>query len=478
MLFVLFPEKRVVVAIVCSNQNREQMKKHSLLAAAVFTAHAALAQWQPQNAGFVNDTLGFYEMSLPNDHTVWTVCYDGKLGLSSGRLVLDFTRTVNGGQTWIPGKMGTDTSLEFSNISAISETEAWVAMHKRSGTTGGGLYHTTDGGLTWNQAGLGQIFDATSFPNVVHFRDANHGVALGDPNGGYFEVYTTDDGGANWIRVTQQHMPATLANEYGFISGYYVVGSTIWFGTTIGRIWKSENYGKDWTAHVADPGGKVVHEIAFNDDKLRGVAHLRNGAVTFLYATTDGGITWTSVGQPANWKRSRITAVPGTNALVSTSVIPFDPGSAVSYDNGATWTTIDNTLQMAVSRFYNATTGYAGSFFITGPPFNPGIYKSNITFQLPASVPAVQGSDNSLGDLVKVYPTLANDVINVSLQGAAAKTASTIQLLDMAGNVVEARRSTGAGLVQINVSKLAAGHYVLRIAAGNQVVSREITISR
>ncbi len=116
-------------------------------------------------------------------------------------------------------------------------------------------------------------------------------------------------------------MPATLPGEYGFISGFSAVGNTIWFGTTLGRIWKSTNFGKDWAAYIADPSGKFVNEIAFNDDKLHGVAHLRdNNYQTFLYSTFDGGITWTNLGQPANWKSSRITAVPGTNALVSTSV--------------------------------------------------------------------------------------------------------------------------------------------------------------
>src|SRR5688572_26521945 len=124
------------------------MKKYVLSAVAIIIMHTASAQWLAQNAGFTNDTLGFYEMSLPNEHTAWAITYDGKNGLFSNRLVLDFTRTTNGGVTWIPGKMGNDNSLAFSNISAISETEAWVAMHKRGGITGGGLYRTTDGGNT------------------------------------------------------------------------------------------------------------------------------------------------------------------------------------------------------------------------------------------------------------------------------------------------------------------------------------------
>jgi hypothetical protein len=53
--------------------------------------------------------------------------------------------------TWIPGKMGSDPTLRFSNISAIDGQEAWVAMHKRgpvpssyygSFGKGGGVFHT------------------------------------------------------------------------------------------------------------------------------------------------------------------------------------------------------------------------------------------------------------------------------------------------------------------------------------------------
>src|SRR5687768_9880382 len=128
------------------------MKKHLLAALSFLIVVSAHAQWLNQNAGFTNDTLGFYEMSLPDKNTAWAVCYDGKGGLLSTRPVLDFTRTTDGGNTWVPGKMGNDLTLRFSNISAISADEAWVAMHKigpipsnyvGSFGKGGGVFHTT-----------------------------------------------------------------------------------------------------------------------------------------------------------------------------------------------------------------------------------------------------------------------------------------------------------------------------------------------
>ncbi|RYY93131.1 MAG: hypothetical protein EOO11_20255, partial [Chitinophagaceae bacterium] len=166
------------------------MKKQVLTAMTMLLLAGAEAQWQPQNAGFTSDTLGFYEISIPNRHTAWAVCYDGKGSAAGGRFIRNFTRTTNGGATWTPGIVSNDPGLQFSNISAIDENEAWVAMNRRF-NTGGGLFHTTDGGATWEQAFPGEVFDANSFPNVVHFKDKNKGIAIGDPNGGYFEVYTT-----------------------------------------------------------------------------------------------------------------------------------------------------------------------------------------------------------------------------------------------------------------------------------------------
>lgn len=461
------------------------MKKCFLAALSSLLVAGASAQWQVQNAGFTNDTLGFYEMSLPNDHTVWAICYDGRpnTGLGNGRFILDFTRTTNGGATWTPGKMGNDYTLQFSNISAIDEDEAWVAMNKRF-TGGGGLYHTTDGGVTWVQSSPGQIFDAASFPNFVHFKDKNHGVAMGDPNGGNFEVYTTSNKGKKWKRVDGTDLPPALPGEYGWISGFAAIGNTIWFGTTAGRMYKSVNFGKSWTVTTVDPAGKFVMEIAFNDDGLHGVAHLRSNQ-TYLYATSDGGLTWTNLGQPANWKSSRITAVPGTNALVATSVNGFDRGSSVSYDNGATWTVIDNTVPKAVARFYDANTGYAGSFFLTGPPLRGGIYKSEITFQQAAArggagTTALLNTNAALNNAaaLKIYPMPARDVVHISLTDDQAETATTICVLSLEGKVLVSKVTTGEKSVQLNVDGLMPGMYMIRVTAHNQTVSQAITISR
>src|SRR3982751_2849592 len=97
------------------------MKKSLLTAVTAILFFTANAQWLNQNAALQNNALGFYEISIVNAKTAWAICYDGINGLGSNRLVLDFTRTTNGGNTWMSGKMGNDSSLQFSNISATSK---------------------------------------------------------------------------------------------------------------------------------------------------------------------------------------------------------------------------------------------------------------------------------------------------------------------------------------------------------------------
>jgi photosystem II stability/assembly factor-like uncharacterized protein len=485
----------------------KKMKKHLLAAMSFLLIVTAKAQWQVLNPGFTADSVGFYEMSLPDKNTVWAVCYDGWFGLLSGKPMLSFTRTTDGGATWTPGKVGTDRTLRFSNISAIDGQEAWVAMHKMDYSTiptlryvgfgkGGGVFHTTDGGVSWEHTDPGELFDNNSTPRFVHFKDKNHGIAVGDPNQDYWEIYLTNNKGKKWKRVSTENIPEPLANERGWISGYAVVGNTIWFGTTAGRMYKSLDFGKTWEVHTMTlMTGTEVNEIAFLDDGLTGVAHLRNNTIgrTYVFSTTDGGLTWTNYFQPANWKNSRVTAVPGTNAFVSTSTHPnpLFTGSSVSYDAGQTWTHIDQTARKAVCRFFDANTGYAGSFYVTGHPLfgTGGLFKSEIVFQLPTANRLADENNRSKPQNlqqatlvasadINVYPIPAADAVTVVLPDPLAKVKTVVNIVSVDGKLAESRTSSGSKLIRVDVSKLPAGLYMIRVTGNGQTISKQITIAR
>lgn len=475
------------------------MKKILLLLQASILFITANGQWKQQDANIINDTLGFYEMSLPNARTVWAVCYDGKFGLLGGRPVNTFVRTTNGGKLWKPGTVSIDRSLRFSNISAIDGKEAYVAVHKMDYSTapqgfigfgkGGGVYHTDDEGITWNQVNPGELFNANSTPQFVHFKDKNHGIAVGDPNQGYWEIYLTDNKGKKWKRVSSDKIPAPLPNERGWISGYAAIGNTIWFGTSAGRMYKSKNFGKTWSVHVVDSiQGAGVNEIAFLDNGLTGVAHLRNNTRTFVLSTTDGGLTWTNYFQPANWKNSRMTAVPGTNAFISTAVHgnPIFQGSAISYDAGQTWTELDNAFDKAVCRFYDCKTGYAGGFFLTGPPRRGGIFKSEIVFEtaarpgnaVVADKAKVEEEKNSFDSYAKVFPVPASNVLHVTLQDAIVNEKTVIRILSMDGKVIQTMQSQNEKMVQFKLDGMSPGTYMLQIDSKGKLSGRLFSVIR
>jgi photosystem II stability/assembly factor-like uncharacterized protein len=440
------------------------MKKIILFIAFSFCLNAK-AQWMPQDAGFTNRTLGFFEISIVNENIVWAICYDGVGGLFGPAHILDFTRTTDGGANWMPGVMGSDTSLAFSNICALSDTEAWVAMHKFDLSHGGGLFHTTDGGLTWNQSP--GAFDTSSFPNFVHFKDPLNGIAGGDATGGYFEIYTTTDGGSTWTRTPQANIPAfTTGGGYGWFDGFAVLGDTVWFGTSKGEMYKSTDYGLTWTISTVSPLGYTVYEIAFNDDGMNGLTHVRNGSATYLFATTDGGSTWTQRTPHAKWKRSKLTAVPGTDAFVSTSVLSGSTlrGSSYSTDLGITWVEIDNTAPKAACRFLNGTTGWAGGFFNDIPgvaPISGGIYKWADTVSV--------GINNNIAPIDRdglIYPNPASDKLNFELKGI-----SDFQLMiyDALGMLI--KKANHLNERSIDISELENGVYFYVFKNGGATIT-------
>ena len=128
-------------------------------------------------------------------------------------------------------------------IFALSDQMAFVPMY-RSGTWTGqpGLFKTSNGGITWTrQAGV--YTDPTSFPDIVHFFDNNNGITLGDPVGGYFEIYITSNGGTTWTRVSGEHIPNPLTSEYATVDNYAFYGNSIWVPTTKGRVLRSDDMG-------------------------------------------------------------------------------------------------------------------------------------------------------------------------------------------------------------------------------------------
>lgn len=367
----------------------------------LFISGSVFSQWATQGSGLTTANRKIVDIVTVDQNTAWAIAKDNA-GATPCR---DFTRTTDGGATWTPGIVNAaPTNYDFSNITAIDANTAWVVMYNTAGS-GGGIFKTTDGGANWTQQAAGLVFNgANSFPNMIHFWNANNGIAIGDASGGYYEIYTTNNGGTTWTRTPSVNIPAPQTNEYGITDKFSVYGNTIWFPTVFGRVFKSTNAGLNWTASaVVAPNARDIDFVNANN----GFFTDTNGA---LYKTTNGGSTWSLVTPNGSFQFGDIEHIPYTTTLVSYGAL----GCIYSNDNGINWGNIDNLAHYAMA-WYNGSTAWSGSVS-TGPAngireYNGSTFINNIqgassqvigytTYQLQtnASIPNafVKNSDGSL----------------------------------------------------------------------------------
>jgi photosystem II stability/assembly factor-like uncharacterized protein len=341
-------------------------------------------QWVAQQSN-INPNNYIQFIDAVDTNVVWGLSSDRNSQLNP---VQEFTRTVNGGQTWTAGTITNAAGLGPSCIMALNADTAWVAMFDPNG--GGKILRTYDGGQSWTHQATATFTAPNGFPNVVHFFDANDGFCMGDPNGGYFEIYTTNDGGNNWVRVPQANIPANQPAEYGITDVYTHFGdSTIYFGTNQGRVFKSTDRGNTWTVG-STPFTGFLGAITFRD-ALFGLACEADNLTTStnLAVTTDGGSTWSLLPtQAAGFTlKQSIRFVPGTDStFVITSPYTIF-GSAFSVDNGVNWRKMDNLIH-SDCEFVNATTGWSGGGELGSP-----IYKWTGPLTIAANDAALQSVD-------------------------------------------------------------------------------------
>lgn len=331
--------------------------------------------WTMQNTGFATASRGINYISIVNNNVVWAAAYNGT---STTTYITEFTMTTNGGTTWTPRTVtGYTSGWGSSMIFATSATTAYLPVFNAS-AGGGRILKTTDGGVTFTHQSTAAFAAPAGFPNVLHFFNENDGFTMGDPNGGYFEIYTTSDGGTNWNRVPQANIPPpAAADEYGVVGYYSAVGNTAWFTTNKGRIMKTTDKGATWSVLTTPIAVGNQFKIEMKD-AMNGIILDVVAATPLYYRTTDGGANWTPLLPTGNFFDGDFCYVPGTlNAYVSTGSATGFTGVSYSLDNGSTWTDFSGTLgvqHLAVS-FFDNTTGWAGAFNTSATV--GGIYKFN-----------------------------------------------------------------------------------------------------
>ncbi|MGH7671177.1 MAG: WD40/YVTN/BNR-like repeat-containing protein [Gemmatimonadaceae bacterium] len=316
----------------------------------------AAAQWQMADAGTRAEFRG---LSLAGDHVAWA---SGRYGTVA--------RSTDGGAQWTLFHVPGADSLDLRSIAALGPDAAVAASAGAAESGQARIFRTTDGGTTWTQVYATR--QKGVFLDALAFWDADHGIALSDPVDGKLFLLVTDDGGRSWARVPSDALPPALPGEGAFAASgtCMVVGGTgdVWIGTggaAHARVYHSSNRGHTWTVsdtpvHAGESASGIfalafrdaMHGVAVGGDYTKPHAQTMNVAIT-----DDGGRTWHSARGPL--VPAFLSGV--TYARADTLVAVGLAGTAISTNDGESWTAID-TLPL------NAVRAHGSAFRVVAGP--------------------------------------------------------------------------------------------------------------
>lgn len=422
--------------------------------------------WSIQNSNFPDTVWGIRCMDAVDPNVVWAI---GKEGYYPKHNCVDFTRTINGGITYLSGKIFPDTNTYHPiSIEGIDANTAWVTSYLNSTQNKGSIYRTTNGGVTWSNMTPANMYTAsTSFANLTCFITSSIGVTVGDPVSGKFEIHRTIDGGNTWSAIAGTVIPNPLTGETAAMDVYEKYNSRyIWFGTNKGRIIYSGDFGQTW--NVGSVGSNyIIWRIAFRDaNNGLALAYTYSSSVNFsLFKTNNGGSTWTNIPLDPNLGLNGLSAIPGTNWYASCGSEMGNQLLSYTKDDGTTWINWGcANIQFLDIDFVNNNVGYAGGFSNKTNPSIDGMYKYIGT---PLSNENIENTSISLS----LFPNPNSGSFTIQ-----TKDDVILEIVNELGQLVKTVKLDANNNHQTNITGLSDGVYCLKDKLGGTIIKNKIVV--
>ncbi len=233
------------------------------------------------------------------------------------------------------------------------------------GTVGGGVWKTTDAGITWknitdgyfNVGPVGAIAVAPSDHNIVYVGTGEHSVrgVMTTPGDG---MYKSMDAGKTWTHIglpNSKRISEIKIHPKDPDVVYVAVQGALHGPSEDRGVYRSMDGGKNWekVLYVDEQTGASDLSMDLNNPRILYASmwyHIRypwtmisggEGTGSALYKSTDGGDTWEKMtrGLPAHFGKSAIDVSPANSEIVYANIESEGTKGGVyrSDDGGETW---------------------------------------------------------------------------------------------------------------------------------------------
>ena len=416
----------------------------------LFTIPQLLAQeWEGQAEGILPVGYGVFDVAVVDENVVWGVAFDQLISNQiPGNHTIKVIKTVDGGTNWEVFDIENAKGRISFDIEAFDAEVAFITTQDFGNGNGKGVFKTEDGGLSWTEK-----LNNLSAGVWIRFFDELEGIVINRQ-----AMAKTLDGGESWQFVHPANIPNYDAQEFTIVASgnnsCITIGDNIWFGTNMGRVFRSTDRGNNWEAFDAALGNSaVIKSIAFSDE-LKGMALNTSLFYTTFSRTKDGGTTWEKIEGTSNISVANIEHIPGTeDAFVAASdrlVSTGNQSSVFTTDYGNTWTEINDKVGFAGIEFISPTVGWASKGEIIFAS-DPAIYMWQ------GNVFTSSSSDHTLLDLA-IFPNPFNNHINLS----SSADVREIRWTTMDGTLIHTQTPNQA-TSQIWMQDVDPGIYILHL---------------
>ncbi|MCX6161149.1 MAG: T9SS type A sorting domain-containing protein [Ignavibacteriae bacterium] len=412
--------------------------------------------------------------SIPLTGTLWpsvSVVNANVAWIAGGVSTPMVFRTINGGVNWTTIPVSGLPVKALMCIWGIDSLTAYVGDGgDAAGTTGGdaSISKTTNGGLNWttifHTGGTAGFFNGLIFSR----KTPSFGFAESDPQGGAgtaYYVQKTTNGGANWTLTN----PPGLVGESSAQNSLIAIDNQFYgYGlNATARAYLTSNGGTNWYTGTLGITGTFTAALAFNDNKLNGIAATSTSHPN-IARTTNGGTTWSSVsvGGSGTSTLASMKWIQNSNTCYYVATMTSAAGIYRSTNSGLNWSVMTAPAgQTGYSHFDFALTGNTVTGFAIGA--------SGIVLKLSETVTLTPSEGNIIPaeyKLAQNYPNPFNPVTKIGYSIPKSGYV-TISVHDILGKevavIVNEYKNAGSFTVEFDAVKLTSGVYFYKIISGN-----------